>query len=84
MSVTFYCEADVKNVDYFIIEFSDHSVYFKYHTQAKKHFTLLVVKVTIILKGKFFSHKFVFVANKKYTLNGINTLQVKFRKCGLL
>ena len=74
MCVTFFFEADFINFDYLIIEFSDHSAYFKYQTLAKKHFLLFVVKVTVIVKGKFFSHKFVSVVDKKNTLNGMNTL----------
>ena len=70
--MTFFCEADIINYDYFMIEFSNHSVNFK-KILAKKHFILFVEKVTIIVKGKFFSHNFVSVVDKKYTLNGINT-----------
>ena len=72
--MTFFCENDFMNFGYFIIEFSDHSAYFKYQILAKKHFILFVVKKTIIVKGKFFSHKFVSVVDKENTLNGINTL----------
>ena len=71
MCVTFFCEADFLNFDYFIIEFSDHSVYFKYQI-PEENFKLFVVKLTIILIGKILWHNFVSLADKKCTLNGIN------------
>ena len=51
MCVTFFCEADFINFDYFIIDFSDHSAHFKYQILAKITLFPLVTRNTILLES---------------------------------
>ena len=73
--VTFLGEADFIKNDYFIIEISDHSDYFNYQTLAKKALLIIRSKSHSYLERKIFqSYHFFSFVDKKYTLNGINTL----------
>ena len=67
------------NFGYILIEFSDHSAYFKYQILAKKALHIIRGKSQYYRERKIFSHNFVSVVDKKYTPNGINTLLEEFK-----
>ena len=53
MRVTFFCEADFINCDYFIIELSDHSAY-SVSNSSKKTFHIIRGKIHYYIERKTF------------------------------